>query len=71
MRERTLLGGFILLCLLLMAGCTAANISQFDMDDFSKAQKIVVHDAAGREKAVLTEEPDIDEFVEEIGRAHV
>ena len=64
MRERTLLGGFILLCLLLMAGCTAANISQFDTDDFSKAQKIVVHDAAGREKAVLTEEPDIDEFVE-------
>ena len=64
MRERTLLGGFILLCLLLMAGCTAANISQFDTEEFSKAQKIVVHDAAGNEKAVLTEEPDIDEFVE-------
>ena len=27
-------------------------------------EKIVVHDAAGNEKAVLTEEPDIDEFVE-------
>lgn len=64
MKERTLLGGAILLCLLFLSGCRAANIAQFDRDDFSKAQKIVVHDASGREKAVLTGEADIDGFVE-------
>lgn len=64
MRERTLLGGFILLCLLLLAGCRAGNIAKFEVDDFSKAQKIVIHDAAGREKAVLTGEADLDRFVE-------
>ena len=64
MKERTLIGGAILLCLLFLAGCRAGNISKFDVDDFSKAQKIVVHDAAGAEKAVLTSESDIDGFVD-------
>lgn len=68
MRERTLLGGVILLCLLFLAGCRMvpqANIN-FDANSFTKAQKIVVHDAAGNEKAVLTEKSDIDNFVDAV-----
>lgn len=65
MRERTLLGGVILLCLLFLAGCktvTQTNID-FNTNSLEKAQKIVIHDAAGSEKAVLTEKEDIDAFV--------
>lgn len=64
MKERTLVGGAVLLCLLFLAGCMAVNPSKFDSSDFDKAQKIAVRDAAGREKTVLTEKPDIDRFVE-------
>ena len=63
MRERTLLGGVILLCLLFLAGCKTMAPG-FDTDSLSKAQKIVVTDAAGNEKAVLTEKEDIDAFVD-------
>ena len=68
MKERTLLGGVILLCLLFLAGCkmvTQTNID-FDVNSFTKAQKIVVHDTAGNEKAVLTEKADIDAFVDAV-----
>ena len=73
MRERTLLGGVILLCLLFLAGCrmvTRTNID-FDADSLSKAQKIVVCDASGNEKAVLTEKEDIDAFVNAVNAANV
>ena len=65
MKERTLLGGVILLCLLFLAGCKAVTQTNIDFDanSFEKAQKIVVHDASGNEKAVLTEKADIDDFV--------
>lgn len=68
MRERTLLGGVILLCLLFLAGCkmvTQTNID-FDTNSFTKAQKIVVRDASGNEKAALTEKADIDNFVDAV-----
>ena len=73
MRERTLLGGVILLCLLFLAGCrmvTQTNID-FDTNSLTKAQKIVVHDASGNEKAVLTEKEDIDAFVDAVNAANV
>ena len=72
MRERTLLGGVILLCLLFLAGCKTLDRmdATFDADALSKAQKIVVTDAAGNEKAVLTEKEDIDAFVEALNVAN-
>ena len=73
MRERTLLGGVILLCLLFLSGCkmvTRTNID-FDANSLSKAQKIVVCDAAGNEKSVLTEKEDIDAFVDAVSVANV
>ena len=72
MRERTLLGGVILLCLLFLAGCKTLDRmdATFDADALSKAQKIVVYDAAGNEKAVLTEKEDIDAFVEALNVAN-
>ena len=72
MRERTLLGGVILLCLLFLAGCKTLNRmdAAFDADTLSKAQKIVVSDAAGNEKAVLTEKEDIDAFVDALNVAN-
>ena len=73
MRERTLLGGVILLCLLFLAGCKTLDRmdATFDADALSKAQKIVVTDAAGNEKAVLTEKEDIDAFVEALNVGNV
>lgn len=56
----------VLLVLALLPGCrflTRTNID-FDTDSISKAQKIIATDAAGNEKAVLTEEADIEAFVE-------
>lgn len=69
MRERTLLGGVILLCLLFLAGCNmnAQTNIDFDANSFTKARKIVVQDAAGNEKAVLTEKADIEAFVDAAG----
>lgn len=68
MKRRTLLGGVILLCLLLLAGCkTVVPGDHFDAGkDIAKAQKIVLHDAAGNEKGVLTGEAEIDAFVEAV-----
>ena len=55
-----------LLCLLLLAGCKAvsAGVNFNPGGEFSKAQKIVVLDAAGTEKAVLESEEEIDGFVQ-------
>lgn len=68
MKRRTLLGGVILLCLLLLAGCkTVVPGDHFDAgNDIAKAQKIVFHDASGNEKGSLTEEAEIDAFVEAV-----
>ena len=65
MKKRILLPAAVLLCLALLAGCKVLTQTDviFDGDSLSKAQKIVVHDAAGNEKAVLTEKADIDAFV--------
>lgn len=68
MKKRILLSAAALLCLALLAGCrliSRLNVN-FDGEDFSKAQKIVVTSAAGDEKAVLTEEADIDAFVKAV-----
>lgn len=65
LRDRILLGGAALLCLLFLAGCrTAVPGERFDVgNDIAKAQKIVAADAAGMEKAVLETEEEIDAFV--------
>lgn len=57
-----------LLCLLALAGCMAG--AGFDAGEISKAQRIVVADAGGTERAVLTEEADIDAFVEAMDVDH-
>lgn len=66
MKKRILLPIAVLLCLLALAGCkTIVPGEDFDVGhDLSKAQKIVIHDAAGDEKAVLSTESEIDAFVE-------
>jgi len=66
MKKRILLPLAALLCLALLAGCqslTKVDVT-FDADGFSKTQKIVVSDAAGNEKAVLTDNADIDTFAD-------
>lgn len=66
MKKRLLLPIAVLLCLAMLSGCkflTRTDID-FDTDSISKAQKIVIHDAAGDEKAVLSTESEIDAFVE-------
>lgn len=68
MKKRIVLPIAALLCLTLLAGCkllTQTNVD-FKADSFSKAQKIVVQDAAGNEKAVLTEERELDAFVDAV-----
>lgn len=66
MSKRTLILGAALLILAMLAGCRMlTNVEvDFDTGSFSKAQRIVVADAAGKEKAVLTGKADIDAFVE-------
>lgn len=68
MKKYTLPGGILLLCLLLLAGCkTVVPGDRFDAgNDIAKAQKIVLHDASGNEKGSLTEEAEIDAFVEAV-----
>lgn len=68
MKKRILLPIAVLLCLLALAGCkTIVPGEDFDVGhDLSKAQKIVIHDAAGNEKAVLSTESEIDAFVEAV-----
>lgn len=66
MQKRILLSIAALLCLVLLAGCQTLVNRDFDADTLSKAQKIVVTDAAGNEKAVLTEKADIDAFVDAV-----
>ena len=73
MKKRVLLPIAALLCLALLAGCkmvTQTNID-FDTNSFTKAQKIVVCDASGTEKAVLTEKEDINAFVDTLNVANV
>ena len=68
MKRRILFPLAALLAAALLSGCsflTRTNID-FDADSISKAQKIIVADAAGNEKAALTEEADIDAFVEAV-----
>ena len=66
-----------LLCLLALAGCRVLSeyrvTTDLNAEEFSKAQKIVVTDDGGTERAVLTEEADIEAFVEamDITRWHI
>lgn len=62
MKKYVLLLTAALLSFALLAGCVKVqeNIS------FSKAQKIVVYDAAGNEKTALTEQADIKAFVDAV-----
>lgn len=55
----------LMLCVLLLAGCRSTAIGKnFNPgSEFSKAQKIVISDAEGNEKAVLETEEEIDAFV--------
>lgn len=58
-----------LACLLALAGCTTVVKGEkwdFDADEIAKAQKIVVADASGKEKAVLETEEEIDAFVKAV-----
>ena len=52
-----------LLCLLALAGCRTAS---FDGEELAKTQRIVIADAGGAERGVLTEEADIDRLVEAV-----
>lgn len=65
MKKRILVPLAALLCLAMLGGCkylSRTNID-FDADSISKAQQIVVEDAAGNEKAVLEGEEEIDAFI--------
>ena len=67
MRRYILLSIAAVMCLALLAGCVKVEEKvdvKMDVGSFSKAQKIAVYDAAGNEKAVLTEKADIDAFVD-------
>lgn len=68
MSKRTLILGAALLILAMLSGCRMlTNVEvDFDTGSFSKAQRIVVADAAGKEKAVLTGKADIDAFVDAV-----
>jgi hypothetical protein len=69
MKKRISLPVAALLCLALLAGCRTlvpGLTSSFSGEDFSKAQRIVVSNAEGTEKAVLTEEDEINAFVEAV-----
>lgn len=68
MSKRFLIVGAALLFLAMLAGCKTLDRvdAAFDADSLSKAQKIVVTDAAGNEKAVLTEKADIDAFADAV-----
>lgn len=59
MKKYVLCSAVILLGFAVLAGCVKAE----EKISFSKAQKIVVCDAAGNEKTVLTEQAEIDAFV--------
>lgn len=68
MKKQILLPVAALLILVMLSGCKylVRTDVDFDTDSISKAQKIVVTDAAGNEKAVLTEQEDIDAFVDAV-----
>ena len=68
MSKRTLIIGAALLFLAMLLGCrTVVPGENFDAGhELSKAQKIVIQDAAGNEKAVLTEKKELDAFVEAV-----
>ncbi len=73
MSKRFLIAGAALLFLAMLAGCKVLDRvdAAFDGDSLSKAQKIVITDAAGKEKAVLTEKEDIDAFVEAVNVGNI
>ena len=65
MKKRILVSLAALACLAMLGGCkflSRTNID-FDADSISKAQQIVVQDAAGNEKSVLKGEEEIDAFI--------
>ena len=65
MKKRILVSLAALACLAMLGGCkflSRTNID-FDADRISKAQQIVVQDAAGNEKSVLKGEEEIDAFI--------
>lgn len=62
MKKYILLSIAALAGLMLLTGCVKVQ----DKISFSKAQEIVVYDAAGEEKVVLTEQADINAFVEAV-----
>ena len=65
MKKRILVSLAALACLAMLGGCkflSRTNIA-FDADSISKAQQIVVQDAAGNEKSVLKGEEEIDAFI--------
>ena len=65
MKKRILVSLAALACLAMLGGCkflSRTNID-FDADSISKAQQIVVQDAAGNEKTVLKGEEEIDAFI--------
>lgn len=65
MKKRILVPLAALLCLAMLGGCkylSRTNID-FDADSISKAQHIVVQDAAGNKKAALEGEEEIDAFI--------
>lgn len=72
MRRYILLAFAAVLSAALLAGCKVVETKilvsdeKWNENSFSKAQKIVVFDAAGNEKAVLTEQSDINAFVDTV-----
>lgn len=68
MKKRIFIPIAALLCLTVLAGCkTLAKTNVlFGAESFSKAQRIVIRDAGGNEKAVLTEKEEIDAFVDAV-----
>ena len=73
MKKRILVSLAALACLAMLGGCkflSRTNID-FDADSISKAQQIVVQDAAGNEKSVLKGEEEIDAFNENPGSVEI
>lgn len=62
MKKYILLSIAVLAGFTLLAGCVRVE----ERISFSKAQKITVYDAAGNEKTVLTDQADVNAFVDAV-----